>query len=72
MTGHFCFRQSGLLAASSHTDNRNVHLFYSSDSPSALASDAVKRVVNHAVARNVSAVHSLSSNTPLSLRGKLS
>jgi hypothetical protein len=57
MTGHFCFRQSGLLAASSHTDTRDVHLFYSSDPPSAFASDAAKRVVDHAVARNVSAVH---------------
>ena len=57
MTGHFCFRQSGLLAASPYTDTRNVHLFYNSYSPNAFASDAAKRVVDHAVARNVSAVH---------------
>ena len=56
MTGHFCFRRSGLLAAPSHTDTRNIHLFYSSYSPNAFASGAAKRVVDYAVARNVSAV----------------
>ena len=55
MTGHFCFRRSGLLAAPLHTDTRNVRLSYSPYSPNALASGAAKCVIDHAVARSVSA-----------------
>ena len=57
MTGHFCFRQSGLLAASPYINMRIVYIFYSSHSLSTLPSDAAKRVVDHAVARNFSAVY---------------
>ena len=55
MTGHCFFLQSGLLAAPLHTDTRNVRLSYSSYSPNALASGAAKCVIDHAVARSVSA-----------------
>src|SRR5689334_20448361 len=52
-------------------DRSSVHLFCSSCSSSASASDAERRVVDHAVARSVSAVHRLSSNTPLFIRGSI-
>ena len=57
MTGHCCFRQSGLLAAPLHTDTRNVRLSYSSYSPNALASGASKFFVDHTFSRSVSSVY---------------
>lgn len=49
-----------------------MHLFYSSCSSSALASDAERRIVDHAIAHPIGAVYRLSSNTPLFVRGSIS
>jgi hypothetical protein len=64
VTGRLFVRILGLPATSSKIDKRNAHLFCNSHSLSLLASDAEKRVVDYAVARSVSAVYYLSSDTP--------
>jgi hypothetical protein len=68
VTGHLFFRMLGLSVTYLKIDKRNTHLFYSSCSSSASPSDAEKRVVDHAVAHFVSAVHRLFSSTPLFVR----
>jgi hypothetical protein len=66
VAGQLSFRILGLPVTSSKTDKRNAHLLCNSYSLSTSASDTEKRVVDHAVARSVSAVHQLSSDTPCS------
>ena len=68
MTGHLFFRMLGLRVTYLEIDKRNAYLSYSSCSFSVLPSNAEKRVINYAVARSVSAVYRLSSNTPLFVR----
>jgi hypothetical protein len=65
VTGHLFFRMLGLPATSLKIDKRGLHLFCISRSHITSASDAEKRVVDHAVARSISAVDQLSSITPL-------
>jgi hypothetical protein len=55
----------GLPATSLKIDKRGLHLFCISRSHITSASDAEKRVVDHAVARSISAVDRLPSITPL-------
>jgi hypothetical protein len=50
---------------------RSTHPICTLRSPSTPASDAEKRVVDHAVARSVSAVDRLSSITPLFVRASI-
>jgi hypothetical protein len=66
--GRFLFRAFGFSLVFSNTDKRNAHLFYGSRSLSASVSDTETSVISHAVARSVTAVHQLSSNTPLFIR----
>ena len=58
----------GLSATSSNIDKRNAHLFCNPHSPTTSASDAEKCVVDYAVARYVTAVYRLASDTPLFVR----
>jgi hypothetical protein len=51
-----------------YSDTRSAHPFCSSRSSHTSASDGEKRVVDHAVARSVSAVCQLASDTPLFVR----
>jgi hypothetical protein len=66
VAGQLFFWILGWPVTSSKIDERNVHLLCNSYSLSTSASDAEKRVVDHAVARSVSAIHQLSSDTPCS------
>ena len=61
----------GLRVTYSKIDKHNAYLLYSSCSSSLSPSDAEKRVVDYAVARSVSAVYRLSSNTPLFVRDSI-
>jgi hypothetical protein len=57
MTGYLAFQMLGLPVTPSKTSKRDANSFCNSLSPSTSTSDAEKCVVNHAVARSVSAVH---------------
>jgi hypothetical protein len=71
VAGQLFFRILGLLVTSSKIDKRNAHLLCNSYSLRTSASDAEKRVVDHAVARSVSAFHQLYSDISLFMRDSL-
>jgi hypothetical protein len=57
VTGQVFFWKLGLCTTRLYTDKRSAQSFWSSHSSNTSASDAEKRVVDHAVARSVSAVY---------------
>jgi hypothetical protein len=65
VTGRLFFWMLGLLASSYNIDSRDAHPFCNSRSASTSVSATKRQVVDHPVARSVSAVDRPSSITPL-------